>query len=262
MRNFLPAVAILFLIAFRYPPSARADYQSAYSDYSYNYTVYRSAYNDYQVAKSTYLTYRTLTSQSNAIDKLRAVLRARDQVVFVYYNLLQEKLNATAGVADDVKTTFGKIKESEKTWLADHQKKIDAAASLDDLNATSSEFESRYGQMDTETKQAIGSILLAKESALESQVEAFITKLQTKLTEIRQSGDDTTFADRGIIDIQNKLELFQTKLGQAREVFYPKSAYAGSQIEIFQGQQKLTEANQYLREAVNFLTEIIKSFTG
>lgn len=259
MRKFLP-VLLLTVACFLLPSPVLADYQSAYNDYSYNYTLYRHTYNDYQVAKSTFLTYHTLTAQSDAIDKLRAVLKARDQVMFVYYNLLQEKLNATAGVTDTDKTTSGRIKESEKTWLTDHQKKIDAAGSLEDLNDASAEFESRYPQMDTETKQAIGSILLAKEGTLGSQVEIFIESLQAKTAEIRQSGEDTTFADRGVINTKNKMVLFHTKLAAAWDVFFPKASTG--QIEIFKGQQVLTEANQYLREAVSFLMEIIKSFTG
>lgn len=251
---------ILYLLSFIWSQPVLADYTSAYNDYTYNYTVYRNTYNDYQVSKSTFLTYHTLTAQSDAINKLRAVLKARDQVVFGYYNLLQEKLNATPGVTDDFESTFGKVKDSEQSWLTDHQKKIDAAASLDDLNSASSEFENRYPQMDTETKQAIGSVLLAKENTLAAQVDTFITNLQTKTTEIRQSGENTTFADRGVIDTKNKLDLFRTKLTAANEVFFPKSNFG--QIDIFKGQQQFTQANQYLREAVNFLMEIIKSFTG
>lgn len=259
MRKFLP-VLLLAASSYLLAPPVLADYQSAYNDYSYNYTLYRNTYNDYQVAKSAFLTYHTLTAQSDAINKLRAVLKARDQVMFVYYNLLQEKLNATVGVTDDTKTTFGKVKESEKTWLTDHQKKIEAAGSLEDLNSASAEFENRYSQMDTETKQAIGSILLAKEGTLGSQVETFIDSLNTKITEIRQSGEDTTFADRGVINTKNKIELFHTKLTATRDVFFPETS--SGQIEIFKGQQRLSEANQYLREAASFLSEIIKSFTG
>jgi len=258
--KFLPIIFVLFLFAFLFPLSVSADYQSAYNDYSYNYTVYRTTYNDYQVAKSTFLTYHTLTAQNDAVNKLRAVLKARNQVMFVYFDLLQEKLNGTPGVPDDAKTTFGKVKESEKTWLTDHQKKIDAAASLDDLNSASSEFESRYHQMDTETKQAIGSVLSAKENTLGSKVDTFITDLQTKTAEIRQSGENTSFADRGVIDTKNKLNLFRTKLSAANDIFYPK--YNSDQIDIFKGEQQFTQANQYLREAVSFLKEIIKSFTG
>ena len=258
MRKFL-SIFLLSAACCLLPAPVYADYQSAYNDYSYNYTVYRNTYNDYQVSKSTFLTYHTLTSQNDAIDKMRAVLKARDQVMLVYYNLLQEKLNATPGVEESVKITFGKIKESEKNWLTDHQKKIEAANSLEDLNSASAEFENRYPQMDTETKQAVGEILLAKENNLGGQVDQFINNLNTKLTKIRQAGEATTFADRGIINTKNKLELFRTKLTQSREVFYSKNS---GKIELFTGQQKLLEANQYLREAVNFLSEIIKSYTG
>ncbi len=252
MNKILPVIGLFLL--FTHP--VFADYQSAYSDYTFAYSQYRTSYNDYQVAKSTYLTYHTLVSQNEAINKLRAILQARDQVMLVYYNLLQEKLNATPGVTDSAKNTFGKVKASEITWLAGHQKKVSAAASLEDLNQAASDFENHFPQMAAETKQTIGVVFAGKESTLKSQVDSFITNLTTKLTEIRQTGENTTFADRGQINVKNKLDLYQQKLTEANSLFsHPDNG-------LFEGQQKFAEANQYLREAASFLTEIIKSITG
>ena len=91
--KYFSALVLLFLFCFATP--VRADYTKAYSDYTYNYNLYRQSYSDYQVAKSTYATYRTLTAQNDAILKLRSVLTARNQLMFVYYDLLVEKLNTT-----------------------------------------------------------------------------------------------------------------------------------------------------------------------
>ena len=105
MKRFAAFILLLFVFAL----PVRADYQTAYNDYLYNYNLYRSAYSNYQVAKSTYNTYRTLTSQNDAILKLRAVLSARNQLMFVYYDLLTEKLNVTPEVSNDYKNTFFNI---------------------------------------------------------------------------------------------------------------------------------------------------------
>lgn len=259
MPKILPV--LLFAIsqyAIRYPLYANANYSSAYSDYSYSYTKYRTTYNAYQIAKSSYLTYRTLVSQNEAQNKLRDVLTARDTVISSYYNLLQEKLNDTIGTTDANKETFNKIKESEKSWLTDHQKTIEASASLEDLNQASADFENHYPQMDVEAKQTIGAILTAKEMTLSSRLDTFNSDLTNKLTEIRQAGEDTTFADRGMINVKNKLDLYKVKMAKVSETFSADK----SSISLTEGQQRLQEANQYLREATNYLTEIIKSLTG
>lgn len=262
MKKLLLALILFSVFKILYSSPVLADYQQAYSDYTYQYSLYRTADNNYQISKSTYLTYKTLTAQNDAIDKLRATLKARASVMSAYYALLQEKLNSTPGIPDDSKNTFYSIKNSESDWLSAHQKKIDAAASLDDLNLVSSDFESRYPQMDTESKQTIGTILLAKESYLKGTMDSLIASFSAKLSDIRQDGTNTSIWDRGVINTKNKLDLYQTKIDQAHNVFFPKNNSSNNKIDLFSGQQRLTEANQYLREAESFLMEIVKAVTG
>lgn len=260
MKKILPVVLLLgFLIL---APNVRADYSSAYQDYVYNYQIYRNAINEFQVAKSTYQTYRTLTAQNEAITKFKTVLKTRDTVMAVYYNLLQEKLNATPAVDDATKNTFNGIKTSEKNWLDAHQTKIDAAGSLDDLNSVSGEFDSRFPQMDLETRQTVGNVLLAKEADLKGQLDSLSGTETQVLAQIRQSGQDTSVWDRGVISARSKLDLYQQKIDDARNIFYPQNNYYNQGIDIFQGQQALSSANQYLRETVSYLLEVIKGITG
>ncbi len=256
MRKFLPVFILFFFLS----KPVLADYQKAYSDYTYNYSQYRAAVNDYQVSKSSYLTYRTLNSQADATNKLRQVLISRDQVMIVYYDLLYEKLAATPGVENDAKTTFFGIRQSEKTWLSEHQKRLNAAGSFEDLNAASVEFENRFPQMDFETKQGIGNVILAKEKTLSNQWQTLADKLSLKRTEAGILGEDTVAAQRGMISAKNKQQLFTDKLGEINRIFSP--AGGNQKIELFPAQQKFLESNQYLREANNFLIEIVKIFTG
>lgn len=262
MRKFLFVFVVLFfLVAFRYPLSAHADFNSAYQDYVFNYQQYRTANSQFQIARSSYETYHTLTSQNDAITKFRQVLKSRDQVVAVYYNLIQEKMNSTEGMDPGTQKTFSDIRQSEKTWLDANQKKIDAAGSLDDLNSVSNEFEQRFNQMDTETKQAIGTIETIKLTHTKDRINSSITDLSNKLNDIASSGEDTSSSNRGIISAKNKLDLFDQKISDAHDVFYPKQN-SNTTIRLYDGQVRLTEASQYLRETVDFLSEIVKNFTG
>jgi hypothetical protein len=242
MKKFLPLVLLsLFILN---SSLVFADYQSAYNDYAGSYSQYRTAHNDYEVAKSAYQTYKTLTAQTDAIKKLRSVLTARNRVVQSFYNLLEEKDAA------------GKIKEDEKTWLSTHQKKIGAAANLADLNAVSLEFEEHYPQIEREFKQTVSLILIAKETALKNQIDSFIANLSVKTKEMAETGEDTTFADRGLVNTKVKLDLYQTKIEETNTLL------AKPEIDLFAVQKKLQEANRLLHEATSFLSEIIKSITG
>ncbi len=246
--------------------SARADYQTAYRDYVYNYSVYKNAHNDYQIAKSSYQTYHTLTSQNEAVARFKTVLKARDNVISAYYDLLQEKLSSTEGISPDTKSTFGTISQSEKAYLTSHQKRVDDASTLSDLNAVSQEFESRYGQISLETKQAIGNVLLTKEANLKIRLDALVSDLTRKTEEIRQSGEDTGILDRGLIAANNKLDFYEKQYAAAKLTFSGVKQDRFSQtvptINVFAGQQSLAQANQYLRETMTILKEAVRSITG
>jgi len=241
--------ALIFLI-FIFASPVLADYNSAYTDYTFNSQKYRSSYNEYQIAKSTYSTYKTLTSKVDAVKKLKTVLQNRNKLMSSYYDLLQEKLLATPGIPDDSKNTFFKMKESEKVWMAEHETKIDAAGSLEDLDLASTDFEGRYSQMASETKQAVNMVLLAKESALSSRWDILANDVSNKLREISATGENTALSERDVVSARNKKELAGAKISAALKA------------DLFETQQRLTEANQYLREGLNYLSEIIKNITG
>lgn len=255
MKKILALVLLFFLFA----TPAKADYAKAYSDYTYNYGLYRQAYSDYQVAKSTYATYRTLASQNDAILKLRAILTARSQLMFVYYDLLTERLASLPEVSSEYKGVFFNIKESEKKWLIDNQTKINAASSLADLNGVAKEFENRYPQMDNETRFAIGTIFLARDATVGASANQLSKNVSAKLIEVSAIGEDVGWAQRGMINVQNKIDLYDQKYNEAIVILNPKD---NGKVELLAGQRKLMEANQYLRDALNFMFEIVKGITG
>lgn len=264
--KILTSAATLIILFFHFSSFssqfAYADFKSAYQDYTYTYQLYRTALNEFQIAKSSFLTYRTLTAQNEALDKFRKALVSRNQVIIVYYNLLQEKMNETPGVSPESKNTFNNIKESEKNWIDSHKQKIEAAGSFEDLNNVSSEFESRFPQMDTETKQAIGTIEMAKVADLKAKLNTQIDTLNTWIAQIGSTGQDTSFANRGIISARSKLDLHDQKINAALITFYPEKTSKKDRINLYNGQRQLTEAKQYLSETATYLLEIIKSFTG
>lgn len=261
--RLLTALVVLVLLGATFlalPSPTRASYSQAYSDYTYAYNQYRSSHDAYLISKSTFATYRTLTAQTDAIDKLRTVLQNRNTLMSVYYDLLQEKMADVPTIDSQSKGTFFNVKESEKKWLNEQKIKIDAAASLEDLNKISGEFEGRYPQMDTETKQAVGSILIAKITGYTNRWDKLSTDLSNELKVIGNDGEDTAGGQRGIISARNKRDLSSTKIDEAKAVLWPR--YSSYTIDLLASQQKLIESTQYLREATSYLLEVVKDITG
>lgn len=252
-------VVLLALFLMR-PAPVLADYQTAYNDYTYNYSLYSAAYHDYQVAKSTYATYKTLTSEADAIIKYRLVLQTRDKAIQSYYDLLAEKLQITPSVPDGNKTAFSNIRLSEKKWFDDHQRRIAAASTLDDLNGASGEFQGKYPQIDSETKQAIGIVLSAKTDTLINSWEKSATDLTAKLKEVETTGENVGLGTRGVDNARLKEDLATQKLTQAKKLFFFDNNFAN--IDLPAAQQQFVQSTQYLREATNYLLEVVRGITG
>ncbi|MBI3887560.1 hypothetical protein HY310_00645, partial [Candidatus Microgenomates bacterium] len=83
--------------------------------------------------------------------------------------------------------------------------------------------------------------------------------VSNKLREISLAGETTNVGDRAVISSKNKKEVSLTKISAAQAILTGKE---GSRIDLFSGQQKLSEANLYLREAVSYLMEIVRNITG
>lgn len=258
MRALLSIFAFILLTLFISATPVRADYQTAYTDYVFAQSLYRTSYGEYQSAKSTFLTYRTLAAQNEAIAKLKKVLQDRNQVMFTYYDLMGEKLAITDGVTPEFKTSFNSIRLSEQKWLTEHQTKIEAAASLNDLNSVSGEFEGRYRQMQSETGQAFGAILIAKETLLKSRTDVLATNMTQTIATVSASGEDVSTYQRNLITARNKLTLYDQKMVQVKGALVKP---IGQPVDLFRGQQLIAEANQYLRDTVNSMLEIVNLIT-
>lgn len=236
MRLF-SALMVLFLFILASP--VKADYGSSYDQY-------RTTHSDYQVAKSAYGTYKTLIAREEAVKRMRLVLKARDDLSAAYFDMVFTRVPAS------YKDTFSKIRDSEKTWLTDHQKKIDAAAALEDLNAVSKEYEGRYPQMDSETKQAIVMLLLDKQSLLFARWETLAAAVSDNINRVSLEGGDVGLGERGVVSARNKKELAMAKMVLA----------AKTPTDLFAAQQRLTESKQYLREGTDYLNEVLRAVTG
>lgn len=249
-------ILLALLTFYIFVPLVHADYNQAYSDYQFNYSQYRKSYQDFTVSKSTFLTYKTLTTQNEAIEKMRKVLTDRSNIVSAYLNLVQEKMAQGEGISISELSTFKKIVLAQDSWLNGHQKQIAAAATLEDLNDISANFDTRYPQILNETKKAIGTILISKNDFAYSKMPDFFTRTEMILNRLPGVGEDNLSGLRGLSVAKSKAQLWETKRTETMSLLTPKQYSYNESVDLFKAQQLLLNGLQYLKESSNFLKEI------
>lgn len=253
---------VYILLTIIKPSITQASYSQAYSNYQSKYDIYRTSYQNYQVSKATYLTYKTLSTQNDALEKFRTVLLKRNEVVLSYLNTILEKMREIEGFDPQKTETFQKIAVSEENWITANQVKINAAGTIEDLNDISKDFSTRYRQIDMESKQAVAQILITKTSFSASKIADLFARVNLQLDRLNEAGEDTTNYRRGLNIAQSKVDLYQEKKEASLEVFFPKRQNYNDKIELASGQKLLLEGLQYLKESTAYLLEILNSITG
>jgi|GEM_PF-1330298 len=262
-RIFLILISSFFLslLIFIFQSNAilSADNNNSLQKYNDNFDEYRKAYQEYIQSKNTYLTYKTLISQNEALDKTKKLLEIRDDVLISYYNLLKEKINQTEGITPFEQTLKGNTIDTRIKFLEDHKMTISPIASLDDIVNKSKEIDKISQEINIEADKTIGAILVGKVRNNSDFLYKDLLEIKQIISDIKSSGKDVTKLERWTLDINTKYQLAVSKLDEAKSLFESLS-----QNEIYKEKQDFakakkltTEAHQYIKEANFNAKEII-----
>lgn len=261
MKKILPAFLLILLIfcSFNLVNAQEFDFSRAFNDYIYNYNLYRSTHLDYVTAKSEYQTYGTLTSKTEALEATRKMLLQRAKAFETYLTAIRMKLKEETGVSTYKQSLYFLKLDDEVTWLKQHQSFLTTPSTIEDLLEESRKLENRYPNTSVINYQALGVILEGKENYLRGEVEVLIDLVDSKINEIKASGEDTQIMERWLIEAKQKIVLSQQKQAEADTLLSsmePKDT--GKAKDYDQARHLFAESNQYLKEAVSFLKEIIR----
>src|SRR3990167_2153444 len=148
---FTCSILSLFLLSSHISASS----QQAHTDYLYQYDVYRQSYNDFKVAKNEYEKFKSLVSQTDALEQTKKMLAQRDVLLRSYLLLLNEKLNENKGLDGSDKTLYQTLIQNEVKFLESHANLIPAIGSIDDTVDVSKQLESHYNILQTSIRQTI-----------------------------------------------------------------------------------------------------------
>lgn len=236
------------------------DFSRAYQDYLYTYSQYHTAHQDYIAAKSAYLSYKTLTAKTEAMNKTLKMLQLRDEAIRTYLTALRLKLAETTGISNYEQNVLYLKLDSEVNWYIDHRDLLPSAGTLEDLVESSTKTQEQYKKTEVLAYQTLGTILAGKEEALRDRLKEEINKINDKIAEIRQKGDkETAILERWVLEAENKLTRSQEKQFEAQQKLAKLKPSDSNKMKKYNDARALfRESHQYLKEAHSFLKEIVR----
>ena len=195
-----------------------------------------------------------------ALEKTRQMLKNQDEVVKTYLTALRLKLAETSGISDYEQNVLYLKLDSEVSWFAKHQEKVNSAGSLDDLVESASDGQKEYQETEILIYETLGAILASKETGLREEINQKIRELKDKVGEIRLKGDkNTALAERWLLEAENRLTRSQEKQFAAQQILSKIKASDSNKAEDYnQAQFAFEESHQYLKDANSYLKEVLR----
>lgn len=240
-----------------------ASSDQAYRDYLYQFDLYRATYNEFQVARNEYLKFKTLVSETTALEKTKKMMPQRNQLLRSYMLLLNEKLNEDNGLSPTDKQLYQTLIGNEATFLDKQAQLISSIGALGDAERATEDLEQHYYVMQGSMRQTIIALALGQLNSLSKQYDAATFKAQGIL-----SANPNVFSlqkratiDRWILQITNKRSIYQQKV---ERILRTNAGAKGSNLADIERtfgemQQQVAEARQYLVEGSSYLTELMNS---
>lgn len=264
MKKVIVLLLLLLLIVFPVKSTLAQDdftFEKAYADYVHNYDIYVKARSDFELARLNYLGDKTLASKSKAQDAMLTMMQARDEVVITHLTALRKKLTDTSGVSGGDKDQYLSQIDSDVSWFRTHKDGLSNAGSLENLVDESANAKAKFEETTLILMyKSLGTIQIGKIDSFTDRLQKIVSDINSKVSEIRQAGDkSTTRIERWLIDTSARITRSGQKKDEAKKLLAtmendPDSL--GDDYNDFQG--LVIESNQFLKEAVSYIKEIIK----
>ena len=246
------AAVVVLSAAFYNPSRSQASFEDDYQGFLKTYDNYRSAQSNYVTTRNQYLQYGTLNSKNDALSAVKTFLVARDDVLLSHISLIKGR---------NADTTYNSLLDNTVSFLQDHKSRVPAVGSLDDAVKISQEVESKDSNLQSTSRKVVGSLLVAKVDGLKLQFLVLENNAQDLITKLKNNGKNVEVQERWLLDAKNKRLLIEDKLLQARTKINNLQDSNADSINAAYNEIQTTvfEANQYLREGMQFINELAQS---
>jgi hypothetical protein len=233
-------------------PVATAGFEEDYQGYLKTYDTYRTAYEKYVTTRNQYLTYDTLNAKNDALTAVKDMLIKRDEVLLSYISLLK---------VTDYDKTYTSLVDDESTFLFSHKEQIPAVGTLEDAVTKSGEVEKRHLPFQVTSKKITASVLYNKIIAARDGYLSLESEATTLIHNLKLQNKDVSTLERWLLEAKNKQLQADQKLSLASTQIsgLDSGSLENLNAEYAKIQFTLFEANQYIKEALRFMTELTES---
>jgi len=234
------------------------DFPKALSDYLYNYNIYRNDYLKFTSARNEYVNYKTLTSENKAFEVTKSMLENRSVTMRTYLTTLRMKLYEETAILNYNQNFYYIKLDDEVTFLDKNKNDYASAGNIDDLLTTSKILEDRFPAQEKLTFQTLGQIDSGVETGTKNKINNIISLLETKVGQIKTTGEDTTIEERWILQAKEKIKRAEEKDREAYTLLIQIEDKDDDKLDQWNKIQKVYEEEHlYYKEAVSFLKEIV-----
>ncbi len=228
---------------------------------------YKKAHDEYILKRAQFLRFQTLKSRKDAFDATLSMLKNRDEVVIAYLKVLKASLLKGVGLADERKNELFLEIDNEISWFSNHKENLSSAGSLEDLVRDSKFAADRWSQLNSLIYEVMSVLSQGKVSHLSVRLEKIFRASKNKFESIRNEerpeyAFDTSkieLLDRWMFEAEGKIDRSKEKQDEVEKIIrgnYQKKIVG---LNLYNSVlSKLSESQLYMKEASNFLKEIIK----
>lgn len=258
MRRTALALLVIFFLSFA--GTAFASSQQAYQDYLFQFDLYRQSETDFRVAKTEYEKFKSLTSETTALEKTKALLSQRDQLLRAYLSLLNERLNEDTGLTGSEKLLYQRLIQNEVVFLDRHTQLIPAIGSIADAERVSEQLTDHYDILAAGIRQTIAGIALGQLATIAQRHDQALSAAQSIIATNRGIflPQKQATLDRWVLSITNKRSLYTQKVQAITQASVQMKGDVREVDRTFaQIQKDIAEARAYLAEATSYLSELV-----
>lgn len=251
---------LLLLVSHTHIPSVFATSSEIYQNYLQQFDQYRTIYNDFQIARNEYLKFKSLSSETVALQKTKEMMSQRALLLKTYFLLLNEKIAESPSFTDQERDFYTSSIKTANEFLDTHIEFIHSVQSIKDAIQASDRLESQYSVLQTVMRQATLTLNIAR---LRQQVTVYNERMSEAKILIEQAKQELPIEQHLILDrwfaqIGNKRTLYQQKEDQIMQnITAMKGKNTDELNKVYtQTLTSISEAQQELKEGTSFMNEL------
>ncbi len=232
-------------------------FQKAWADHVYTVGQYQKTHEQFLRAKQAYNTYQTLSTRNEAVKTGVDILKAREEMVRTYLVMFRMKLFESKLSFDVSKQEYINSADILVSWLESRKSKLEAVGNIDDLNSVSREFEDKYPQIEALSYQMIGIYQAGNIGLVVDRITDLKEEIKTKA---ELEDEKRVEFDRSMVQIEEKISLAKNNRQKGLDIFKTLDDKKTKDYRLVwqEGRSALVDCQQYLREVIVFMDEVIK----